>query len=506
MDKTVYRYNPMRVDTVEDFLNITSVINGDTKDIYFVRAVGEPIKAAEMVSRIDEKMDALMNQGKLKYKRISNLSASVKPEKTHIYTAAAEHWLSGRMLGLQHLVPSEENKPVLQSAFDFVSQQYKKCKPNASASMVKNFTTKLLYWLDETIGEWLNDIHSKTDIKLVADNMVKEQEYLFFLFLTHLGVDVLLLQTRKDVEVSGELLGYSTSIRLGDFGTAILPEYEPRSGSFAGNVASHSVINLQRQRAVREGTDSLKSEAGRGKINLQRPKGYKPGRTNGVRTHSPSGETMSAENGINLHRAGSQPRTGASYETREKTYEELAQLASSVVLIEIFDKDKERVGSGSGIMIGKDGYILTNFHVVARGIFFAVRIEDEDEVYLTNEILKYNNVTDLAVIRIQRTLKPLPVYNGAKELVRGQRVVAIGSPLGLFNSVSDGIISGFRHMDDVDMIQFTAPISHGSSGGAVLNMQGEIIGISTAGFDEGQNINLAVGYESIRLFAGGFLR
>lgn len=54
------------------------------------------------------------------------------------------------------------------------------------------------------------------------------------------------------------------------------------------------------------------------------------------------------------------------------------------------------------------------------------------------------------------------------------------------------------------MIQFTAPISHGSSGGAVLNMYGEVIGISTAGIDSGQNINLAVGYESINMFIRGF--
>ena len=55
------------------------------------------------------------------------------------------------------------------------------------------------------------------------------------------------------------------------------------------------------------------------------------------------------------------------------------------------------------------------------------------------------------------------------------------------------------------MIQFTAPISHGSSGGAVLNMYGEVIGISTAGFDAGQNINLAMGYECINTFVQGFI-
>ncbi|GFI48878.1 putative serine protease HhoB [Lachnospiraceae bacterium] len=107
------------------------------------------------------------------------------------------------------------------------------------------------------------------------------------------------------------------------------------------------------------------------------------------------------------------------------------------------------------------------------------------------------------MIRIDRQLDPLPLYRGRK-LARGQKVVAIGSPLGMFNSVSDGIISGFREIDSVDMIQFTAPISHGSSGGALLNMQGEVIGISTAGIDEGQNLNLAVSYEDIRLFVRGF--
>ena len=60
-------------------------------------------------------------------------------------------------------------------------------------------------------------------------------------------------------------------------------------------------------------------------------------------------------------------------------------------------------------------------------------------------------------------------------------------------------------INDVDMIQFTAPISQGSSGGALLNMYGEVIGISTAGIDEGQNINLAMGYEGIRMFVQGFI-
>ena len=189
----------------------------------------------------------------------------------------------------------------------------------------------------------------------------------------------------------------------------------------------------------------------------------------------------------------------------EKTFEELALLAASIVMIAVMNEKGQTVATGSGIMIGRDGYILTNYHVVHAGKLYAVRIEGEDKGYVTNEVIKYNSVLDMAVIRIQKTLTPLPLYRGGKKLVRGQKVVAIGSPLGLFNSVSDGIISGFRSINNVNMIQFTAPISHGSSGGAVLNMFGELIGISTAGIDSGQNINLAVGYEDIHFFAHSFI-
>lgn len=188
----------------------------------------------------------------------------------------------------------------------------------------------------------------------------------------------------------------------------------------------------------------------------------------------------------------------------EMSFEQLAQLASSVVMIMVHDKKGEPFASGSGIMIGRKGYILTNHHVLEEGSFFTIRIENDDQSYKADQVIKYNQLLDLAVIRIDRELAPLPVYKGPQKLVRGQKVVAIGSPLGLFNSVSDGIISGFRVLDDVDMIQYTAPTSPGSSGGAVLNMYGEVIGISTAGVPGAQGINWAVGYEFINLFTQGF--
>lgn len=189
----------------------------------------------------------------------------------------------------------------------------------------------------------------------------------------------------------------------------------------------------------------------------------------------------------------------------EMSFEQIAQLASSVVMIMVYDSAGEPFASGSGIMIGSKGYILTNNHVLSDGSFFTVRIENDDNCYRTSQVIKYNNVLDLAVIRIDRPLVPLPIYKGPQKLVRGQKVVAIGSPMGFFNSVSDGIISGFREKDDVELIQFTAPVSSGSSGGAILNMYGEVIGISTTVIRYAQNINMAVGYEFINLFIQGFV-
>lgn len=203
-----------------------------------------------------------------------------------------------------------------------------------------------------------------------------------------------------------------------------------------------------------------------------------------------------------MRRQNSIPDRGSA--RTEMSFEQLAQLASSVVMIMVHDKKGEQFASGSGIMIGRKGYILTNNHVLSEGSFFTVRMENDDQCYRADQIIKYNQLLDLAVIRIERELVPLPIYKGPQKLVRGQKVVAIGSPLGLFNSVSDGIIAGFRVLDDVDMIQFTAPTSPGSSGGAVLNMYGEVIGISTAGAPGAQGINWAVGYEFINLFTQGF--
>ena len=204
-----------------------------------------------------------------------------------------------------------------------------------------------------------------------------------------------------------------------------------------------------------------------------------------------------------------QPKINTVHPERKKTelsYEALAKLAKSVVMIAVYDEQGNFTGAGSGIAVSRDGYILTNLHVVGDGCLYAVRLENDEQVYPSRQIIKYHTGFNLAVIKIDKTLDPLRIYDGRNELVRGQKIIAIGSPMGMFNSVSDGIISGFRKTEHQEYIQFTAAVSDGSCGGALLNTFGEVIGINTAHIIKGENINLAVSYKQILPFILGFVK
>lgn len=97
---------------------------------------------------------------------------------------------------------------------------------------------------------------------------------------------------------------------------------------------------------------------------------------------------------------------------------------------------------------------------------------------------------DLAVLRVNATLQPVTLRNTPART--GEEVVAIGSPIGLTNTVSTGIVSALRKMQGREVIQISAPISHGSSGGGLFDRQGNLIGITFAGMEEGQNLNFAI--------------
>jgi S1-C subfamily serine protease len=143
-------------------------------------------------------------------------------------------------------------------------------------------------------------------------------------------------------------------------------------------------------------------------------------------------------------------------------------------------------GLGSGVVYSADGLILTNEHVISGNTTVEVGFADGQRVQGT--VKASDAVTDLALVQADRKGLPKPTYQSTLPRV-GEGAVVLGSPLGFENTATAGIISGLHRsipgsasnsLSLVDLIQTDAPISPGNSGGAVINMRGEIIGISEA--------------------------
>lgn len=510
------RYNVMGLASIEAFAGVKGGMNGNCKDVYFLRVTGANQTFSRDVVYMDETQTDRMLRGQGIYNRVGSFPKNIGAEMAARYMGCYQNWMNTGREKLFTIKLDEKSGvgELLGTSCKKVLEIYHACNLNLTESIEKNFVVKLLYWLDELAYEYLKEWNPKQSMKFVAQGVTKEQEYFFCYFLTLLGIDVLLLQNDVDIDEKTEALHLSGQIVLGEKRPVALDVYDSRK--YGTGKESTGTIS--------QGSGQVRTEAGNQRPRVVIPPGrYETSGNTGQGTGSGGGtvrntssnpdsgvrrpvrNTTSGSSGTGQWNSGrtTLPATGRA--AQELDFEELALRASSVVMIAIHDDKGDIIGTGSGIMIGKDGYILTNNHVARGGRYYSVRIENDETMYKTDEIIKYNSLLDLAVIRIDRTLQPLPIYRGSKPLVRGQKVVAIGSPLGLFNSVSDGIISGFRRVNDVDMIQFTAPTSHGSSGGAVLNMYGEVVGVSTAGIEEGQNINLAVGYDFINTFVHGFI-
>ncbi len=150
---------------------------------------------------------------------------------------------------------------------------------------------------------------------------------------------------------------------------------------------------------------------------------------------------------------------------------------------------------GSGVIVSADGYILTNNHVVDGATDVKVSFKDGREV--PAKVVGTDQLTDIAVLKIDRTNLPaLPIGDSSKTEV-GDVVLAIGNPFGLGGTVTMGIISakgrsGLGIEGYEDFIQTDAAINHGNSGGALINSSGELIGINTAilGGDGGGNVGI----------------
>ncbi len=148
-------------------------------------------------------------------------------------------------------------------------------------------------------------------------------------------------------------------------------------------------------------------------------------------------------------------------------------------------------GMGTGFVIRPEGWIVTNLHVVAGADQVFVTLPNKKS-YPVLEIVNVSAEHDLVVLRIDAGKLPVLALGESDAVRPGDPVVAIGHPLGLEDTVSNGLVSAVRELDELTVLQISAPIAPGSSGGPLFNEHGEVIGVATAILRGGQNINLGL--------------
>lgn len=179
------------------------------------------------------------------------------------------------------------------------------------------------------------------------------------------------------------------------------------------------------------------------------------------------------------------------------TPEQLARNAfPSVVLLAMVDRNSQPLSLGSGFFVGP-GMIATNYHVIQGAAGGSARVIGEREQLPLLGVAAAAPEKDLAVLSVSRQGTPMPLTTDTLPNV-GAEVFAIGNPQGLEGTFSAGIVSGVRQVGDGHLIQITAPISPGSSGGPVISRSGDVLGIATATYREGQNLNFAVPARALR--------
>jgi hypothetical protein len=177
---------------------------------------------------------------------------------------------------------------------------------------------------------------------------------------------------------------------------------------------------------------------------------------------------------------------------QNQTPRQIAQTAfPSVVLLVLEDSNGQPASLGSGFFVG-DNIVATNVHVIEGSARGYAKIVGQKTRYDIDGIIGIDNAHDLALLSIKGVKAPKLTIGDSKQMAVGDEVYAVGNPLGLEGTFSQGVIGGIRQIGDDSLLQITAPISPGSSGGPVFNATGQVIGIAVATFKGGQNLNLAI--------------
>ena len=156
------------------------------------------------------------------------------------------------------------------------------------------------------------------------------------------------------------------------------------------------------------------------------------------------------------------------------------------------------VGQGSGVVIDKQGYIVTNLHVI-EGASTIRATTYAGKTYKVNVIVGYDSLADIAVLKIDAPDLASLNFGNSNDVKVGQKVIAAGNPAGLAFTITEGIVSAFRKsQNNINYIQTDVPINPGNSGGPLVNAQGDIIGINNFKIGGFEGLGFAVSSNDVK--------
>lgn len=185
-------------------------------------------------------------------------------------------------------------------------------------------------------------------------------------------------------------------------------------------------------------------------------------------------------------------------DVQAKPARDIAEKAfASVVMLVMRDSHGQPTSLGSGFFV-KEDVVATNLHVIEGAASGYAKIVGQKPKYDIAGFVAIDRHSDLVLLKLQEAKAPTLVLADGSNVAVGDEVYAIGNPQGLEGTFSKGIVSSIRKVGEDCVLQITAPISPGSSGGPVLDIRGEVVGVSVATFKGGQNLNFAIPSSCLR--------
>ena len=169
----------------------------------------------------------------------------------------------------------------------------------------------------------------------------------------------------------------------------------------------------------------------------------------------------------------------------------------AVVVVTAYDEKGNAISQGSGFIVRRDGAVVTNYHVISKAR--SIKVKAGDKVFDVEGLIFTDKENDLVILKARAKNMPVVKLGVIEKANIGEHIYVISSPVGLENTISDGLLSGIREIDEKrKILQITAPVSPGSSGGPVFNRNGEVIGVVTMLIKEAQNLNFAMPVKLIK--------